>query len=158
MPEPETLRTPPLPVVASVIAALQGHGAVAAVGASGLLAALGLVDQVRDWDVTTDASTGTVQAALRSTGLPYRRVTAGEGRYASRARFTVSAPDHEVEVLVGFAMRDSGSVVPLPTRVTGSWRGLPVADPAVWLLAYRLLGRDERAAPLQGWLDGVSGG
>jgi hypothetical protein len=80
-------------VVTDVIAALQVHGVVAAVGGSGLLAALGLVDQVRDWDVTTDAATETVEVALRSTGLTYTRTVAGDQQYATRARFAVVAAD-----------------------------------------------------------------
>lgn len=146
-------RTPPLTVVAAVVAALRAHGAVAAVGGSGLLAALGLAERVRDWDLTTDAATDTVEAALASTGLGYTRVSAGEGRFETRARFCVPGGDHEVEVLVGFAVRDGDRLVPLPTRVGGHWRGLPVADPAVWVRAYRLLGREDRAERLQRWVD-----
>jgi len=88
------LRTPPLSVVAAVVDAIQAQGAVAAVGGSGLLAALGLVGRVRDWDVTTDAETETVEAALRATGLPVAPAPAGEGSYATRARFVVPCADH----------------------------------------------------------------
>jgi hypothetical protein len=150
-------RTPPLSVVTVVVAALQAHGAVAAVGGSGLLAALRLVDSVRDWDVTTDAATQTVEAALA--GIPGTAVTsapAGETGYATRARFIVHGDDHDVDVLVGFALFDHEEVVSLPTRVTRTWRGLPIADPAVWLQAYRLLGRHHRADLLQRWLDGIA--
>ena len=150
------LWTPPLPVVEAVLDAIQGHGAVAAVGGSGLLAALGLIDRVRDWDVTTDAQTGTVEAALQAHGLPAAPAPAGEGCYATRARFVIRDVDHNVEVLVGFALRDSkGNVVPLPTRVTRNWRGLPIADPDVWLRAYRLLQRHDRADLLQHWHEEV---
>jgi hypothetical protein len=152
-PQAESNRIPPLTVVTAVIAALQGYGAVAAVGGSGLLAALGLVTQVRDWDVTTDAPTETVEVALNSTGLTYTRSVAGDGQHATRARFAVVAEDHEVDVLVGFAIREGTHVVPLPTRITCSWRGLPMADPTVWLTAYRLLGRHDRADCLKAWLD-----
>jgi hypothetical protein len=148
------VQLPPLPVVAAVIDALLVQGAAPAVGGSGLLAALGLVDRVRDWDVTTDAPTATVQAALSSTGLPVDPVPAGEGRYATRARFAVDGDGHDVDVIVGFAVRDHGDVVPLPTRVTRTWLGLPIADPRVWLEAYRLLGRHDRALLLQHWHDG----
>jgi len=124
------LRTPPLSVVAAVVDAIQAQGAVAAVGGSGLLAALGLVGRVRDWDVTTDAETETVEAALRATGLPVAPAPAGEGSYATRARFVVPCADHDVDVLVGFALRDNrGGVVPMPARVTRTWSGLPIADP-----------------------------
>ncbi len=143
--------TPPLSAVVAVLDALQARGAVAAVGGSGLLAALGLIGRVRDWDVTTEAPTQTVQAALSATGLPVVVACAGQGGYATRARFAVGGVGHDVEVLVGFALREHGRVVALPTRVTRIWRGLPIADPEVWLQAYRLLGRQDRADLLQRW-------
>ncbi len=150
-------RTPPLSVVTAVVAALQAHGAVAAVGGSGLLAALGLVDSVRDRDVTTDAATETVEAALAGVaGAAVTTASAGEAGYATRARFIVRGTDHAVDVLVGFALLEHEQVVPLPTRVTRNWRGLPIADPAVWLQAYRLLGRHHRADLLQRWLDATA--
>ncbi len=147
------VQTPPLSAVVVVIDALHAQGAVAAVGGSGLLAALGLIDRVRDWDVTTDAPTPAVQAALSATGLPVVPASAGQGSYATRARFAVRGAGHDVDVLVGFALRDRGHVVPLPTTVTRIWRGLPIADPEVWLQAYRLLGRQDRADLLQHWHD-----
>ncbi len=86
-------RTPPLSVVTAVVAALQAHGAVAAVGGSGLLAALGLVDSVRDWDVTTDAATETVEAALAGVaGAAVTTASAGEAGYATRAASSCAAP------------------------------------------------------------------
>ncbi len=152
-------RTPPLSVVTAVVSALQSEGAVAAVGGSGLLAALGLVDSVRDWDVTTDAATQTVEAALAGVaGAVFSAAPAGEAGeagYATRARFIVHSEDHDVDVLVGFALLEDEQVVPLPARVTRNWRGLPIADPTVWLQAYRLLGRHDRADLLQRWLDGL---
>ena len=102
-PVPRPMPVPSSAGVTAVVEALQGRAAVAAVGGSGLLAALGLVERVRDWDVTTDAPTRTVEEALRSTGLP-------------------------------------------------------IADPAVWLRAYRLLGRHDRADLLQAWLGRSSRG
>lgn len=144
--------TPPLAAVTAVVRALRAHGAVAAVGGSGLLAALGLAGHVRDWDVTTDAPTAVVLAALRSTRLAFVPAATGNGLYATQARFVVLGNEHEVDVLVGFAVRLGDRVVPLPTRVTRHWRGLPIADPAVWLRAYQLIGREESAARLQAWV------
>lgn len=137
-----------------MLAALAAHGVEAAIGGSGLLAALGLVDRVRDWDVTTDGSVELVRAALDDTGLPYRSAAVRDGVYATRERYVVSAPDHEVDVIVGFAVHSAAAdgVVPLPTTITGHWRGLPLADPEVWALAYRLIGRADRAAVLERWL------
>ena len=145
-------KTPPLASAVAVVEALQALGATAAVGGSGLLAALGLVERVRDWDVTTDVDRATVEAALRSTRLPFAPAVVGDGVHATRGRYLVSGDDVEVDVLVGFALRDGREVVQLPTRVTRIWRGLPMADPSVWLRAYRLLGRHDRADLLQEWL------
>lgn len=134
-----------------MIERLRIHGAEAAVGGSGLLAALGLVHEVRDRDVTTDADTATVEAALDATGAKYTRGALAIGCYATRALFVVAGPDHHVDVLVGFALRNGDRVVQLPSRVSFNWRGLPIADPLVWLEAYRLLGRRAQTALLRTW-------
>lgn len=150
--------TPSTTAVKAVLAALAARGAPAAVGGSGLLAALGLVDRVRDWDVTTDADARLVRAALDDTGLPYRSAAVRDGLYATRERYVVAAADHEVDVIVGFAVRvptpaaDETELVSFPTRVSGHWHDLPVADPAVWARAYRLIGRPARAELLERWL------
>jgi hypothetical protein len=144
---------PPLDVVLRTVSALQEHGIVVALGGSGLLAALGLTDHVRDWDLTTDAERDAVATALVSAGLDHVPTAAGDGRYATRARFRIAGGDHEVDLLIGFALRSGGSRITIPTRVTGYWRELPLGDPAEWALAYRLMGRDRRAEPLQAWLD-----
>ena len=144
---------PRLDVALRTVGALREHGIVAALGGSGLLAALGLADQVRDWDLSTDAERDSVASALASADLEAVQVAAGDGRYATRARFRIEGGDHEVDLLVGFALRSGGSRIAIPTRVTGWWLGLPLGDPAEWALAYRLMGRDERARTLQGWLD-----
>jgi hypothetical protein len=144
---------PHLDVVLRTVDTLQKHAMVTALGGSGLLAALGLTDRVRDWDLTTDAEPDLVASALRAARLRHDQVTAGDGGYATRARFRVDGGDHEVDLLVGFAFRVDGSTIPMPTRVTGHWQGLPLGDPVVWAQAYRLMGRPGRVAALQTWLD-----
>lgn len=147
---------PPLRAVRQVVAALEQRRLVVAVGGSGLLAALGLVERVGDWDLTTDAPTPLVSESLSGTGLPFRTATVRDGAFGTRERFVVEGGDHEIDVLVGFALSDGDRLVPLPTRVTRRWQGLPIGDPEVWLRAYRLLGRDEKARRLERWLAGSS--
>jgi hypothetical protein len=147
-----TVSVPPLAVVTAVIGALRADGLVAAVGGSGLLVALGLAEVARDWDVTVDASPASVEAALGRSGFAYRDGTERGGIYASAARYVVDGADHQVDLLVDFALLGPDGVERLPTLVTGGWHGLPLADPAVWARAYRLLGRTPKAVALERWL------
>jgi hypothetical protein len=142
---------PSLDVVRRVVRCLEGGGLDVAIGGSGLLAALGLMDVVHDWDVTTDGPASVVELALERTGFPYREAAVGEGNFATEARYIVDGQSHQVDVLVGFALRDGDRTIVLPTRVSGRWRGLPLADPAVWELAYRLLGNGFKADLLSRW-------
>lgn len=73
--------------------------------------------------------------------------------YATRRRFVVDGGNHSIDLLVGFALWSTHDLVTLPTRVTGSWRGLPLADPVVWEKAYVLLRRPQKAAALRKWLE-----
>jgi len=143
---------PDVTTVRGVLAALSGASLVAAVGGSGLLAALGLVDHARDWDVTTDADPRLVEAALAVARIPFTRGPSGDGRFATCARLCVDGGDHDIDVIVGLALRVGESVERLPTRITGCWLGLPLADPAVWARAYRLMGRPGPADLLDTWL------
>jgi hypothetical protein len=82
-------------------------------------------------DVTTDAAAKTVEAALAqvagATVVP--AAASGEAGYATGARSAVGGNDRDVDVLVGWALLAQEQVVPLPTRVTCTRRGLPIADP-----------------------------
>ena len=149
---------PRLDVLRAMLAAFHDAGIVAAVGGSGLLAALRLTDRVRDWDITSDADRQTVQAALTVGRIRYTVLPTGDPPYATASRLRIDGGDHDVDVLIGFAALRGTEVIPLPTRVTGRWLGLPLADPQVWADAYRLIGRRDRAEALDRWLVDVSGG
>lgn len=139
---------PPLQPVSAIVADFESRGWPVALGGSAVLAALGLVETVRDWDVTVEAAPDAVLAALRALGLSAHDATTPEPPFATAARLVVEAGDHELDVLVGFALRDGDAVWPVPVRVWRHWQGLPVAHPGDWVRAYRLMGRTERAAAL----------
>jgi hypothetical protein len=144
---------PDLTVVREILSCFDDHGIVGAIGGSGLLAALGLTQVVRDWDITTDSVPSSVERALVEVGYPYRCGTVGVGTFASAALYIVEAETHEVDVIVGFAVRVEGQRIELPTRVTGIWRSLPLADPTVWEQAYRAMGETAKADLLESWQD-----
>lgn len=131
---------------------MRAHGLVPALGGSGLLVALGLAETAHDWDVTVDAPVAAVDTALRLGGLSYTDATSGDALYATRRRYVIDGGDHQVDLLVGFALCGPAGVERLPTRVTGTWQGIPLADPVVWERAYTLLNRPEKAAALRRWL------
>ncbi|WP_146147483.1 hypothetical protein [Prauserella shujinwangii] len=145
------MRIPPLDPLLHLVATFEKQGLAPAVGGSGLLVALGLADTARDWDVTVDAEVPPVVAALEHTGLPYRDGT-DHDFYATERRYVVDGGDHDLDLLVNFAIRTPGGTERLPARVTGRWRGVPLADPAVWARAYRLMNRPAKAETLERWL------
>jgi hypothetical protein len=142
---------PDLTVVREILNCFDDQGIVGAIGGSGLLAGLGLTQVVRDWDITTDDAPSSVEQALVDIGYPYRCGTVGVGTFASAALYIVDAETHEVDVIVGFAVRIEDRKVELPTRVTGTWRSLPLADPTVWAQAYRAMGETAKADLLDSW-------
>ena len=114
-------RTPPLETVRALQAALAEAGAPSVVGGSGLLAALELVDEARDWDLVLPA--GSVEAAervLAALGLEATRTADEHPLYATEVMLTVDAGDHAIDVLVGFALRTPDGVVGIPARVVDS--------------------------------------
>ena len=58
--------SPPFEPLLEVARTLDREGIAFALGGSGLLAALGLARQVRDWDLTTDADLASISATLES--------------------------------------------------------------------------------------------
>ncbi|UFU07228.1 hypothetical protein [Ruania halotolerans] len=144
---------PPLGVLPRLHDALAEYGAVA-LGGSGLLRALGIDVPVNDWDLITDAEPQRVREVIGSLGLPVREVAGDSAQFSTRALFQVSDPGtgREIDVMVDFAIIDDGRPVPIPVRPYRRWRGMWLAHPQDWALAYRLMGRTEKAAQLRSWL------
>src|SRR5690606_33525847 len=104
------IRTPPFEPVRSIVTALQERGLQVAIGGSAVLAALGLVDTVRDWDITVEGDPDAVGRILDSLDLTVADRTEHMPPFATEQRFVVDAGDHEIDVLVGFALRDGQTV------------------------------------------------
>lgn len=146
-PRPIPEGAPPFPPVCELIERLERAGVACALGGSGLLAALGLADHVRDWDFTTDAPVEQVIAA--ATGHAYRHV--GSDALHADQKLTFDALG--VEVIVGFSFFVEGGVVHIPTHASGWWNGVRLGSPECWAVAYDLLGRPAKADLLFAWLD-----
>jgi len=132
------LTTPPLEPLLEIVGRLEAAGIRCALGGSGLLAALGLTETVRDWDLTADAPLERLLPCAR--GLTC--TTAGASGVHADAKLVF--PSLAVEVIAGFAFDVAGRVVRIPTLVTGRWRGVPLGSPEAWAVAYDLLERPLR--------------
>jgi hypothetical protein len=144
---------PPLEPLLGLLAPLARAGFPHALGGSGLLAALGLIDRVNDWDVTIEAGVDAVAALYPAGGF------ARHGHGGGHADHKLAFATEQVELIVGFAFFVPGGVVRIPTTVTRQWRGVPVGSPAAWAAAYALMGehdpdarRRDRAERLFGWM------
>ncbi|GGO03692.1 hypothetical protein [Saccharibacillus kuerlensis] len=120
------------------------------VGGSGMLFGLGLTDKVRDWDLMTEASENEIRMALDSLTLVDE--SGPSELYGSGCKLGIEETEPEVEIIVGFAIRTESGICRLPALPGGIRRGLRIASPEVWLAAYTLMGRSEKAALLEEYL------
>ncbi len=159
---------PPLEPLREVGLRLDAAGIVWALGGSGLMHALGLADEVRDWDLTVDASQAEAHAALADLAPTLH------GNLGIHADHKVVCFDAAVEVICRFAFFvDAGAasgthgggggadVIRIPTLVTRHWNDVPIGSPEAWAVAYTLMigekpGRAEKARALFDWVRGHS--
>jgi hypothetical protein len=130
---------PPLAPLVEVHARLAGAGIPHALGASGLLHALGLWDHVGDWDVNVEADHD-VLTPLFADLAPVRFGSSGIHADSKLQLF-----DAQVEVIVKMAIVAEGKVVRIPTLPSGAWQGVPLGSLEAWAVAYALLGRGEKS-------------
>jgi len=131
---------PPLEPLLATLARLERAGIPHALGASGLCAALDLIERVNDWDVTCETDLVTLEALFADE--PGRSF----GNFGCHADHKLNLRDGEIELIARFAFFVEGRVVRIPTRVTRRWRGVPVGSPEAWAVAYALMGAyDEEA-------------
>jgi hypothetical protein len=140
------LTTPPLEPLLALLLRFEAEGIRCALGGSGLLAALGLTETVRDWDLTTDAPLERLLPLAR--GWPFE--TAGSS--GAHADAKLMFPRHSIEVIARFAFHGPHGVIRIPTVESGRWRGVPLGSPEAWLAAYHLLERPGKRDLLLGHL------
>jgi len=131
----------------TLVERLEGAGLVCALGGSGLLAACGLADQVRDWDLTTDAPIERVKATVAGEQFQYK---GPDDLHADRK---LMFADGEVELILQFAFQAPCGVVRIPTWVSDRRDGIPLGSPEAWAVAYHLLKREAKSEALLGYLE-----
>ncbi len=142
--DPARLSTPPIEPLLEVVARLERAGITCALGGSGLLMALGLATEARDWDLTAEAPLERLFPAARG----FAWTTAGASGVHADAKLML--PEVSIEIIARFAFRGSRGVIRVPTLVTRHWRGVPIGSPEAWLAAYHLLERPAKRDLLLG--------
>ncbi len=134
--------SPPLEPLREIVSLLAGAGVPCALGGSGLLAAHGLTDRVRDWDLTTDTPLNCVIPRLGQ--AKFERFGSG-GLHADEKLVLAGGA---VELISRFSIRSGTEVVHLPTLIHGRWNDVPLGSREMWAIAYALLGRPEKSQRL----------
>jgi len=137
---------PPSGPLIDLVRRLEDAGLVVALGGSGLLGALSLATEARDWDLTTDSRLEEV--AVKLEGRDLERV----GPSGIHADHKLRLAGGAVEIICGFAIRSGESVVRIPTAVSARVEQVPLGSPEAWAAAYALLGREEKSERLMRWL------
>src|SRR5262249_25473555 len=116
-----TLGLPPVDPLRRITSRLDAAGIEWGVGASGLLAALGLVDQVNDWDVQVEADPEAVRAIFEDVPHSFH------GHGGCHADWKLAFDEARTEVIPRFAFFVPAGVVRVRLHVSRHWRGLPIA-------------------------------
>lgn len=127
---------PGLSELISVSEALTNAGVVHVLGGTGLLFGLGFDVEPQDWDILTEAPVEHIKLALD--GWPMRVAGAAEF-FPSDYLIQIPLSASRIEIIGNFAIATPERVFRIPVRISGRFRGVPLAHPADWILAYRAM-------------------
>ncbi|WP_282938252.1 hypothetical protein [Paenibacillus sp. RC67] len=119
-------------------------------GGSGLLYSLGLTEQVRDWDITTDAPIEAVVNALQ--GIHWTQALSGDYPFASSYRISILHNTLPIDLIGSFAIYSEAGLCRLPSHSAAVWEQIPMGSPEIWAVAYSLMNRQDKAFKLFAYL------
>jgi hypothetical protein len=120
-----------------------------ALGGSGLLYSMNLIDKVNDWDITTDCPQKELTRALDN----FEWAFAPSGDYPFASLYRISIPRHNIDIIGKHGIHTNQGICELPTIFTSSWKGIKIGSPEVWFVAYTLMGRHHKASLLYNYLE-----
>ena len=136
------MKTPPFSALKEISDRLKKGNIKHALGGSGMMAFLGLVDTVQDWDITTDADLEVIKPLIE--GLDYE-IKPPSDQFASKFLCRIKIDGASIDLIGGFKIKTTDGFFSLPTLVTDEWEGVPVGSPSAWAKAYQLMGRSEKS-------------
>ncbi len=120
-----------------------------ALGGTGLLYALGLIDEVKDWDMAVDCPIEKITVALK--GLDWVQLPQTE-LFKSNYLLKVLIKTTSIDLIGGFSISTSNGIHKVPVKISKYWNNTPLADPKDWLIAYKLMGHHDKAIRLENFL------
>nr|BDT28919.1 hypothetical protein BHI3_23850 [Bacteriovorax sp. HI3] len=121
-----------------------------ALGGSGLLYSLGLIENVKDWDITVESPLEDVIKVLGD--LSYEKIPHND-QFKSDYLIKVIHEQTEIDIIGNFrVVREDGFLHKVPVKISGKWNDIPVADPYEWMLAYKYMQRGTKALLLENYL------
>ncbi|TWT09334.1 hypothetical protein [Planomicrobium sp. CPCC 101079] len=134
---------------------LDKHHISYALGASGLLFALGLMEhrEMGDWDLFTEAPHGDVKKALKN--FASKDTVCGDYPYATEYKILFNEKGTAIEVAGNFAIYHQDQLCKIPVVISRIWEGIKLGSPEVWYVAYTLMERRASAHLLQSYLQSV---
>jgi hypothetical protein len=112
-----------------------------ALGGSGLLYSLNFIDEVNDWDITTDCPYDELVRALSN--FEWEQSTSGDYPFASKYRLSISNPN--IDIIGYFGIHTEMGIFKFPTTTSFIWNEIKVGSPESWFVAYTLMGRTTKA-------------
>lgn len=120
-----------------------------ALGGSGLLYYLNLMNNANDWDITVDCSKDKLIKAIG--GYEWEERKTGDFPFASKYRLNVASL--KIDFIGYFAIHAEEKVVKLPVRRYRKWENIHLSSPEIWYVAYDLMGRKEKADLILNYLN-----
>ena len=142
--------TPSLSVLQLVSQRFATHHIEHALGGSGLLYVFGLIENVKDWDITVESP---VEDVIRALGdLDYEKIPNNE-QFKSDYLIKVVHGQTEIDIIGNFRiLREDGFLHRVPVKISRKWNDIPVADPYEWMIAYKHMKRDAKALLLENFM------
>jgi hypothetical protein len=112
-----------------------------ALGGSGMLYYLNLIDTVNDWDLIVECPKEKLLEAIHE----FDWVEGRSGDYPFASQYRISISSIHIDFIGYFALHTEKGIFRLPLENIGKWDGINISSPEIWYVAYSLMKRENKA-------------
>ncbi|MEK4436140.1 MULTISPECIES: hypothetical protein [Paenibacillus] len=128
-------------VLLPLIKRLEENNIPYALGGSGLLHYLGLIDFVNDWDIVVECPKHLLFSIINE----YDFTEQESGDYPFASQYRISIESLKIDFIGYFALYSDDTIINLPVHSMGKWDIINVSSPELWYVAYYLMNRKSKA-------------